>query len=175
MKKIKTLLIALILGTNAITAQVAPTTGEKQLEVKEDHPGEYLQTVKTEGLSDVVIKAMKDRLPKKLQQYGFTDITILEVGQVPVPMGWASKMGKLTSNKSKGQAMLTNAKSYSEIKRAVDKMYEPEDNDGVDWKFQVNFTDNLTGKLFKVRINMMTYKPQYIIKESDLVKDMAKD
>jgi hypothetical protein len=165
-------ILGLILTFN-LTAQVAPTTGRKVLEVKEDHEGEYLQTVNQSGFSDVVIKAMKKRLPKKLSKFGFTNISIIEVGQVPVPEGWATKLGKLNSNKSTGEAMMLSATTYSQMTAAVNKMYEPEDTDGVDWRFQVNFMDNISDKMFKVRINMMWYKPLYIIKESDLIKDLA--
>jgi hypothetical protein len=176
MKNLKTVIaiLGLILTFN-LTAQIAPTSGKKILEVIEDHEGEYLQTVTQNGFSDVVIKAMTDRLPKKLLKYGFTDISITEVGKVPVPEGWATKLGKLSSNKSTGRAMMTTATTYNQMVAAANKMYEPEDNDGVDWKFQVNFTDNVSKKIFKVRINMMSYKPLYIIKESDLVKDLARD
>lgn len=79
-----------------------------------------------------------------MKKYGFVDVEILDVGKVPVPEGWATKLGKLTSNKSVGQGMLQTAKTYSEITAAVDKMYEPEDTDGVDWKFQVNIFDNIS-------------------------------
>ncbi|MBL4939190.1 MAG: hypothetical protein JKY16_02755, partial [Lutibacter sp.] len=73
MKNLKTVIaiLGLILTFN-LTAQIAPTSGKKILEVIEDHEGEYLQTVTQNGFSDVVIKAMTDRLPKKLLKYGFT-------------------------------------------------------------------------------------------------------
>lgn len=171
-KKIITILLLAL--TFSMTAQVAPTTGEKVLEVKESHEGEYLQKISQQGFSPVVIKALTERLPKKLIKYGFTDISIIEVGKVPVPEGWATKLGSLTSNKSVGQGMLQQAKTYSEIEAAVNKMYQPEDTDGVDWKFQVNFIDNISKEEFKIRINMMTYSPLYIIKTSDLVKDLSK-
>lgn len=174
MKKVKAIIaiFGLVLTFN-MTAQVSPTNGKKVLEVKEDHEGEYLQTLTQQGFSDAVIKAMNKRLPGKLSKYGFTDISIIEVGKVPVPEGWATKLGKLSSNKSTGQAMMSVATTYSEMVAAANKMYEPEDTDGVDWRFQVNFMDNISNKMFKVRINMMSYKPLYIIKESDLVKDLA--
>jgi hypothetical protein len=171
-KKIITLLLLAL--TFSMSAQVAPTTGEKVLEVKESHEGEYLQKISQQGFSDVVIKALTERVPKKLIKYGFTDISIIEVGQVPVPEGWATKLGSLTSNKSVGKGMLQQAKTYSEIEAAVNKMYQPEDTDGVDWKFQVNFIDNISKEEFKIRINMMSYNPLYIIKKSDLVKDLSK-
>lgn len=176
MKKVKTIIaiFGLVLTFN-MTAQVSPTTGKKILEVKEDHEGEYLQTVTQMGFSDVVIKAMNKRLPDKLLEFGFTDISIIEVGKVPVPEGWATKLGKFSSNKTVGQAMMSSATTYSQMVAAANKMYEPEDNDGVDWRFQVNFMDNISNKMFKVRINMMGYKPLYIIKESDLVKNLASD
>jgi hypothetical protein len=176
MNKLKRIAMLLVLS-NAInlSAQIAPTTGEKVLEIKESHQGEYLQTVTQQGISDVVIKAITERMPKKLAKYGFTDITITEVGKVPVPEGWATKMGQITSNKSVGQSMLGQAKTYNEMVIAVNKMYEPEDTDGVDWKFQVNITDNVSKEVFKIRINMMSYNPQYIIKQSDLIKDLSQN
>ena len=42
------------------------------------------------------------------------------------------------------------------------KIYEEEPD--IDWKFQVNFTDNATGNDFKVRLSM-TYAPKYILKK----------
>lgn len=176
MNKLKRIAMLLVLS-NAInlSAQIAPTTGEKVLEIKESHQGEYLQTVIQQGISDAVIRAITERIPKKLAKYGFTDITITEVGKVPVPEGWATKMGQITSNKSVGQSMLGQAKTYNEMVIAVNKMYQPEDNDGVDWKFQVNIMDNVTKEIFKIRINMMSYNPQYIIKQSDLIKNITQN
>jgi hypothetical protein len=176
MNKLKKIVMLLVLSQSfSLTAQIAPTTGEKVLEVKESHAGEYLQTVNRKDISDVVIKAITERVPKKLAKYGFTDITVTEVGKVPVPEGWATKMGQITSNKSVGQSMLGQAKTYNEMVIAVDKMYQPEDTDGVDWKFQVNIIDNVTKEVFKIRINMMSYNPQYIIKQSDLIKDLSQN
>ena len=80
--------------------------------MKEKHEGEYLQTVIQGGISDVVINAMRNRMPKKLLKYGFTDITIIEVGKVPVPEGWATKLGSLVSNKSLGKSMMETATTY---------------------------------------------------------------
>jgi hypothetical protein len=174
MIRLKTVIttLALILTIN-LTAQEVPTSGKKIIEVKESHQGEYLQTVTNEDFTEVVINAIKSRMPKKLSKYGFNDITITEIGKVPVPEGWASKLANLTSNKSVGESMLKTATTYNEICAAVDKMYEPEDTDNVDWKFQVNFIDNTTKERYKLRINMLTYKPLYIIKKSDLVKDYS--
>lgn len=171
MKKIIT--ISIFLFALSANSQTAPTTGQKILEVKESHEGEYLQSINQNGFSSVVIEAIKQKIPKKLIKYGFTDITIIEIGQVPVPEGWATKLANNTSNKAVGKSMLREAKTYNEIVSAVDKMYTPEDNDGVDWKFQVNFIDNSTKELYKIRINMMTYNPQYIIKKSDLIKELS--
>lgn len=153
-----------------MSAQVAPI-GKKTLPVKENHEGEYLQTVMQRDISDVVIKAIRQRMPKKLLKYGFTDITIIQVGKVPVPEGWATKLGSLVSNKSLGIAMMETATTYRQMVAAIDKMYEPEDNDGVDWKFQVNIVDNISKETFKIRINMMSYNPMYIIKE--IVEDFC--
>lgn len=177
MKNLKKIIVIVfcVLLTSNLVAQIAPTSGKKTLEVKENHEGEYLQTVRRGNISDVVINAITNRVPKKLLNYGFTNITVIEVGQVPIPEGWATKLGNLTSNKTTGRAMMSNAKTYSQMVAAADKMYEPEDNDGVDWKFQVNFIDNDSKEKFKLRINMMTYNPMYLIKESDLVKDLSKD
>lgn len=178
MKKTKWIIaIFVLVGTFKLTAQIAPTTGEKILEVKENYAGEYLQKVNQDGLSDVVIKALNNRIPSKLAKYGFKDITITEVGKVPSPENWTNKLSKasgLDKNRAQGEAMLKNAKTYDQISTAINKMYEPDNNEG-NWKFQVNFIDNTTKQLFKVKINMMTYAPQYIIKESDLVKDLSKN
>lgn len=176
MKNSKTIITILVLALNfTLTAQIAPTTGEKILDVKESYAGEFLQTVSKNGLSDVVINAITKRIPSKLSKYGFDDISIIEVGQVPSPENWTNKLAKvsgLTSNRAKGEAMLTTAKTYSEITAAVNKMYEPDNNDG-NWKFQVNIVDNTSKKEYKIRINM-TYNPLYIIKESVLIKDLSK-
>jgi hypothetical protein len=172
MQNLKTIIVALFLTLN-LNAQVAPTTGKKILEVKETYEGEYLQIVKREKLSKVVLDAIKERVPEKLIKYGFTDISITEVGQVSAPEDWTSKMASITSNKSVGRAMLTTAKTYGEISAAINKMYEPENNEE-NWKFQANFKDNTSGKEFKIRINLM-YSPQYIIKESDLIKGLTNE
>nr|WP_315160612.1 hypothetical protein [uncultured Flavobacterium sp.] len=173
MKNSKTIITILALALKfTLTAQIAPTTGEKVLEVKETYEGEYLQSIDTTSFSPAVVNAIKDRIPKKLIKYGFTDIKILKVGKVKAPISTSTKMSNLVSNKSVGNAMLSQATTYSEMVRAVDKMYEKETD--MDWKMQVVFLDNLTGKEFKLKIAMMSYAPQYIIKESDLVKDLRK-
>jgi len=88
MNKLKRIIMLLLLSNYInLTAQIAPTTGEKVLEIKESHQGEYLQTITQQGISDVVIKAINERIPKKLAKYGFTNITVTEVGKVPVPEG----------------------------------------------------------------------------------------
>ena len=149
-----------ILYAGQTQGQIAPS-GKKTLSVEEKFPGEYSQEVSKNGLSSNVIEAMKSRLPKKLEKYGFTDITISEVGQVPVPESLATKMGNIAGNS--GEAQLEVAQTTGEIQRAVDKMYEePAD---IDWKFQVNFIDNVSGNMFKLRLNL-SYNPQYIIRES---------
>ena len=176
MKKLKGIItIFASVLTFTVSAQVAPVTGEKALDVKESYSGEYLQTVSKGNLSEVVVKAITERVPKKLAKYGFSDITITEVGQVPSPENWTNKLAKvsgLTTNRAKGEAMLTTAKTHSEITAAINKMYEPDNNEG-NWKFQVNFIDNISKNTYKIRINIM-YNPLYIIKESDLVKDLSK-
>jgi hypothetical protein len=174
MKNSKSIIAALVLASSfGLNAQVAPTTGEKILEVKETYLGEYLQSIDTTSFSPAVVNAIKERVPKKLIKYGFTDIKVLKVGKVKAPISTATKMSNFVGgNKGVGSAMLSQATTYSEMVRAVDKMYE-QDTDG-DWKMQVIFLDNLTGKEFKVKIAMMSYAPQYIIKESDLVKDLRK-
>jgi hypothetical protein len=173
MKNSKTIITILALVLKfTLNAQIAPTTGEKVLEVKESYSGEFLQTVNKDGLSDVVLNAITKKIPSKLSKYGFADITIIEVGQVPSPENWTNKLAKasgLTSNRARGEAMLATAKTYGDISTAVNKMYQPDNNDG-NWNFQVNILDNISKKEYKIRINMM-YNPQYIIKESDLVKD----
>ncbi len=161
--KITSTIVVLFLTFNLL-AQVAPK-GEKTLEVKEKYDGEYTQEVTKGGLSSVVLKALKKRVPKKLKKYGFESITILKIGKVKTPVSLATKMSNAVGgNRSVGEAQLELAKTSGEIKRAVDKMYT-EDSD-IDWKFQVNFTDNKTGKEFRVRLSSMSYKPKYIIKES---------
>jgi hypothetical protein len=174
MKNSKSIITALVfVSTFGLNAQVAPTTGEKVLEVKETYLGEYLQSIDTLSFSSVVVNAIKVRVPKKLIKYGFTDIKILKVGKVKAPISTATKMSNLAGgNKAMGNLMLSQAKTYSEIVSAIDKIYEKE-YDG-DWKMQVIFLDNLTGKEFKVKIAMMSYEPKYIIKESDLIKDLRK-
>ncbi|WCC46204.1 MULTISPECIES: hypothetical protein [Tenacibaculum] len=172
--KLKTLTIVFtILITTIINAQVVPKNGKKIIPVKEKHLGEYLQKIK-KSLSKETENNFKKIATKKLIKYGFTDITITEVGEVAVPEGWATKMGSLVSNKSLGQSQLETAKTYNEIVNAVNKMYEPEDEDGVDWKFQINFIDNISGNLFKLRVSNFR-SPKYIIKESDLVKSMKEE
>ena len=134
---------------------------------------QYLQKIKN-SLSQETVNNFKEIATKKLIKYGFTDITITEVGQVPVPEGCATKMGSLVSNESLGKSQLEIAKTNNEIINAVNKMYEPEDEDGVDWKFQINFIDNISGNFFKLRVSNFR-SPKYIIKESDLVKSMKGD
>lgn len=171
MKSLKLILFFLTLTPLTSFSQIAPK-GKKTLQVTEKYKGEYMQRVfQSKHLSNNVINVMKKRLPKKLQKYGFNDITITEVGQVLVPISTTTKMGNLVSNKSIGQAQLQQAKTVGQIERAVDKMYE-EEIDG-DWKFQVNILDNITNKVFKIRLSL-TYKPKYIIKESDDVIDYRK-
>lgn len=175
MRNLTGLIVTLaFISTFDLNAQIAPTTGEKVLEVKETYLGEYLQTIDTTFFSTAVVKAIKERVPKKLTKYGFTDIKILKVGRVNAPTSTATKLSNLAGgNKEVGKAMLSQAKTYSEIVRAIDKMYAPEND--IDWKMQVIILDNLTGKEFKIKIAGMTYAPQYIIKESDLVLDLRKD
>lgn len=161
--KLTSTVIALILTFNLI-AQTAPK-GKKTLEVKENYEGEYMQEVTKGDLSKVVIDAMTNRVPKKLKKYGFEDITILKIGKVKTPISLATKMSNsVGGNKGAGKAQLELAKTSGEIERAVDKMYTEETD--IDWKFQVNFTDNKTGKEFRVRLSTMSYAPKYIIKES---------
>ena len=175
MKRIKIITTTFILLTtfNSI-AQEVPTNGKKTIKVKESHVGEYLQTIR-KTLPKATLENFKKIVTKKLKKYGFTDITITEVGEVSVPEGWTTKLGKLAgNNKSIGKAQLKVAKTYDEIVAAVDKMYEADDNDGVDTKFQVNFTDNITGKSFKLRVSGLR-TPKYIIKESDLIGNIGKE
>ncbi|MCD0474728.1 hypothetical protein LPB87_10035 [Flavobacterium sp. EDS] len=175
MRNLKGIITVLVLtSTFGLNAQVAPTTGEKVLKVKETYLGEYLQSIDTTSFSSVVVNAIKERVPKKLIKYGFTDIKILKVGRVNAPISTATKMSNFVGgNEAVGKDMLKQAKSYSEIVRAIDKMYEPKAD--IDWKMQVIILDNLTHKEFKIKIASMTYAPQYIIKESDLVLDLRKD
>ncbi|MBO6881446.1 hypothetical protein [Winogradskyella sp.] len=170
MKKINVLLILLATITINLSAQEAPTSGKKILDVKESHEGEYMQKVTKGDLSTNVVNALKKRLPKKLKKYGFEDITITEVGKVLTPVSTATKMSKsVGGNKGAGDAQLQEAETSSEIKTAVDKKYK--ENVDNDWKFQVNFIDNTTKKEFKVRLSL-SYNPQYIIKESELIVDL---
>lgn len=175
MRKLKRIIATLVLlSTFSLTAQIAPTTGEKVLEVKESYEGEYLQSIDTTSFAPAVVNAIKERVPKKLIKYGFTNITILKVGKVKAPISTATKMSNMAGgNEGVGRAMLSQAKTYSEMVNAVDRMYAKEYD--ADWKMQVIFLDNVTGKEFKLKIAMMTYAPQYIIKESDLVKNLRKE
>lgn len=162
----KAILIALVfslLVSQSLIAQEAPK-GKKTLEVKEKFEGEYNQEVNQKGLSDVVVNGLTTRVPKKLKKYGFDDITIVKVGKAIVPDGWAKKLGSNVSKEAVSDAYLDQAQSRGEIKRAIEMRYQ---EDEADWKFQINFIDNNTKKLFKVRLNLM-YNPKYIIKESDL-------
>ncbi|MBL4745872.1 MAG: hypothetical protein JKY08_05850 [Flavobacteriaceae bacterium] len=171
--KLKSTLVALILTFNLI-AQTAPK-GKKTLDVKENYAGEYTQEVTTGGLATVVVNALKKRVPKKLKKYGFEDITILKVGKVKVPTSLATKMSKAVGgNKAVGEAQLVLANTSSEIKRAVDKIYETETETDIDWKFQVNFIDNQTGKEFRIRLSSMSYAPKYIIRESTTEVNLRK-
>jgi hypothetical protein len=169
MRKIITTLTLLIAFN--INAQEVPTSGKKIITVKESHIGEYLQTlIKT--LPQATVENFKTIVTKKLKKYGFTDITITGVGEVSVPEGWATKLGKLAgNNRSIGEAQLRIAKTTAEITAAVNKMYQTDDNDGVDKKFQVNFINNKTGKPFKLRVSGFR-TPKYIIKESDLIDNI---
>lgn len=82
MNNLKTIvtILALIL-TFSVSAQVAPK-GKKTLKVKEMHENEYWKSVTTEGLGDMLIDQFYKVLPRKLNKYGFNDITIKEVGKV---------------------------------------------------------------------------------------------
>lgn len=71
MKNTVTLSLIFLLFGIQLYSQTAPTTGKQTLLVKESHMGEYLQTISQEGFSDVVIKAMKKRIPKKLEKIWF--------------------------------------------------------------------------------------------------------
>ncbi len=158
-----TISLLIIMLSLSLNAQTAPTTGKKVLEVKETFEGEYNQDVSTSGLSKAVISAMEKRLPKKLEKYGFTDITINEVGKVKTPKSLATKMSEAAGgNDAVGKAQLRQAETTEQIETAVDKIYA--DDADIDWKFQVNFTDNTTGYVYKVRLSM-TYAPKYIVKK----------
>ena len=73
-------------------------------------------------------------------------------------------------NKGAGKAQLRLAKTSREMERALDKINSV--NADIDWKFQVNFNDNKTGKEFRVRLSRMFYAPKYIIKESTTVVNL---
>lgn len=152
-----------LLAIQSLIAQEAPK-GKKTLDVKEKFEGEYNQEVTHEGLSDVVVDALTKRVPKKLAKYGFNDITVVKVGKAIVPDGWAKKLSANVSKVDVALAELEYADGEVAIKRAIDRVYEENEDD---WKFQVNFIDNNTKKVFKVRLSLM-YSPKYIIKESDL-------
>lgn len=108
-------------------SQVAPTNGKKVLKVKESYKGEYLEQINQDELSQTLIDRMKKTVLKKAKKYGFTDIKILDVGQVYYPSGNA--------------------------------------NEDLNFKFQANILDNVTGSKFKIRLNTMMHSPKYIIKE----------
>ncbi len=164
------LLLSLALIT-VVNAQEAPTSGKKVLDVKESYEGEYMQNVTKGDLSTPVMNALKKRVPKKLKKYGFEEIKIIKIGKVKSPISVATKMSDAVGgNRGAGKAQLQTAKTTSQIEAAVDKMYaEDVDND---WKLQVNFIDVKTQKEYRVRLNLMSYNPKYIIKESDVIIDL---
>ena len=163
MKKVILVLVA-VLAFITINAQEVPTNGRKTIEVKESFVGEYNQEV-SDNFSPLAKERYVKKLPKKLSKYGFTNVVVTEFGSVRVVDGWANKLSNLAgSNESIGRAQLEIAKTGSEIRRAVDKIYSGAKP--APTKFQANFTcDQGT---FKVR--MSTFGGlKYIIKNSDVV------
>ncbi|WP_010523154.1 hypothetical protein [Aquimarina agarivorans] len=115
MKKIITLLTSLLF-VNSIYSQIAPTTGKKILEVKESYDGEYFEKVKQGDLPSTTIEAMKKKFPKTFIKYGFTDITIKEVGKVDFPSTSTS------ANNFKFQANLIDNKTGNLYKVRIGMM-----------------------------------------------------
>ncbi|WP_298326211.1 hypothetical protein [uncultured Dokdonia sp.] len=173
MKRVYQCLILSLAVFAFANAQEAPRSGKKVLDVKESYEGEYMQNVTKGDLSTAVVNALEKRVPKKLQKYGFEKIEITKIGKVKTPTSTTRKMSDAVGgNRGAGKAQLEVAKTSKQIETAVDKIYaENVDND---WKLQVNFIDLKTQKEFRVRLSIMSYNPKYIIKESDLVKDLRK-
>lgn len=146
MKKLVYILI-LSLGVTAY-GQVAPTQGKKVLKVTNKFENEYSLKVFKSMYAAPYNYHMK-RLPKKLEKYGFTNVTITALGSVqPV----ANKKGSL----SLGIAYI---QSGSTISTAVNKVVNDVDKS----EFQVNFTSDQG--TFKIRLSSTATGIKYIIKE----------
>ena len=165
MKKLL-LVLALALVATTSSAQVVPTNGKRVIKVKESHGGEYMQAIRKYGMPKETKESFKTMVTKKLKRYGFNNITITEVGMVDAPSGLAAKLASYTSNERIGQSMLSSSTNLSQARVAVTKMGQSNDVDGTTTMFQVNFIDNNTGQLLKLRVSGFR-APRYIIKESD--------
>lgn len=156
--------IFLLISTIAI-AQVAPI-GVKTLVVKETFIGEYNNSMSSYSLPDATITRAKKTLSKKLPKYGFINFKIKAIGVVGVPYGWASKLHNLAGgNEGLGYSYIVLAgKSKSQRILGRQKMREPERLS--DKKWQAIVIDG-TGQEYKIRINMLTMKPKYIIKQTE--------
>lgn len=126
--------------------QVAPTGGKKVLKVTNKYENEYgLQVFKS--MYEAPYNYHMKKLPKKLEKYGFTNVTITALGSVqPV----ANKKGDL----GLGLAYLRSGSTIdTAVKKALDEVDMSE--------FQVNFTSD-QGE-FKVRLSSTATGIKYII------------
>lgn len=145
MKKLVYILI-LSIGVSGYS-QVAPTSGKKVLPVTNKYENEYQLEVFKSFYKAPYEYHMK-RLPKKLQKYGFTNVTITALGSVqPVP----NKKGDV------GLA-IAYARLGANVETVVGKLDEVSMS-----KFQVNFTSDQG--FFKVRLSSTATGIKYIIKE----------
>lgn len=78
--KITIAVVGLLLTFNTF-AQIAPI-GKKTLEVKQTINEEYFKSLTKEGLGQPVLDYMEKQMPNKLEKYGFSDITIEDLGKV---------------------------------------------------------------------------------------------
>ena len=144
----KKLIYILIFSFGLTTvAQVAPTTGKKVLEVTNKFDNEYSLEV-FKSMYAAPYEYHMNKLPKKLAKYGFTNVTITDLGSVqPV----ANKKGDvgLAIAKLQNGATISGA-----ISTAVNEVNMSE--------FQVNFTSDQG--TFKVRLSSTATRLKYIIK-----------
>lgn len=146
MKKLVYILI-LNIGVSGYS-QVAPTSGKKVLSVSNKYENEYRLEVFKSFYKAPYEYHMK-RLPKKLQKYGFTNVTITALGSVqPV----ANKKGSLSLG-------LAYVQSGATVNTAINKVVNDVDKS----EFQVNFTSDQG--FFKVRLSSTATGIKYIIKQ----------
>lgn len=98
-------------------SQIAPTGGKKVLEVKETYEGEYQKQVTKADIHPNVLVSMKKNVIKKSAKFGFTDITIEEVGQVSYPSSSTS-----SENNFKFQANIIDNSTKNKYKLRISIM-----------------------------------------------------